>query len=890
MLRFVSLITFVLAMALTNPAPAQNLVADGGFERPPLPSGLPSGGWRAAYGDAASRRVVVSDQPHSGRACLLLNAPTIPAQDQAVSIEQDLSVRPGQALQLRAWLRGDRDGSEGLLAIVWHGPNGSWISHVGRTFGYRAKWSEEKVTGVAPEGAVTASVRVDLRSVGKAWVDDVRLTPREPARLVLSTHGGPIAAGSTGQLVVRVLDGDGDALSGRKVLCSPTGSTACRVVGPAMARSDERGEARFGVAAGATAHGSGSLAVSCSGLREQLPVVPTRYGEPAALRVTPESHAPRPGACVHLVVQAMGRWLEPVRVRGLVVRLDGGQRATTGADGTARFVVQAPVRMYSATQFRATAAGGLKGLSERVVASPPLRPDLLTIGKLGFFVDRGGKPFIPLGGLYANRIHKVEGGVCVGTVSDSIVDATPEQIRQWYAYLKQNGVTALRAMLRDHTRQGCEPMDIMGRANLPLLARWEQVMALARPYGIRFLVTLHESWYATYAAYFNVQTLERCVLPRYTPAELGKAPAYARRFLIEKRMLNDTTEPMTDPDVLQCQRDYLSDLIPRLRNNPDILAYELENEQPNGYFRWSAEQIATIRRYDPSTPIGVSHLGSGLVDADPVSWSRRAPIDFYTYHLYPSVPVTDPNYDYGAVATLNARYAALGKPVFSGEAFGDEWFQATPHARHLGARDVIWAQVCGGNIGCMLWDTVDEPIKEFRLARSIAEEVGLGTWRRQPPVGFLPAAHNLADDGYFHTNDAGAAHYRQLAAATAQALKAGQDVGYSLSGRTGRPCIAVRVPVGWDVQAIRSTDGRRLLAYVRNLAGGTVPLQAEPRKGWTRSRRPVRLVVTIQWPITAPRGYTATDLDTGETRRFTASAGRSIDLGITEHDWAVATR
>jgi len=139
------------------------------------------------------------------------------------------------------------------------------------------------------------------------------------------------------------------------------------------------------------------------------------------------------------------------------------------------------------------------------------------------------RPFLPIGGLYANRVHVVKDGTCLGLVSEGLEDVSDAEARDWFAYLHANGVTALRGMLRDHTRRGTEPMDIVGRVNMPLLRRWEHLMVLARPYGIRFLVTLHESWYATYAAYFNAQVLQSCVLRRYTEAELRDLPPYRRR-------------------------------------------------------------------------------------------------------------------------------------------------------------------------------------------------------------------------------------------------------------------------------------------------------------------------------------------------------------------------
>jgi hypothetical protein len=423
-------------------------------------------------------------------------------------------------------------------------------------------------------------------------------------------------------------------------------------------------------------------------------------------------------------------------------------------------------------------------------------------------------------------------------------------------------------------------------------------MEVARPYGIRFLVTLHESWYADYASYFNADVMTRCVLPQYTADELKALPAYRRRFLVDKRMLTQAYDALSDPDCLACQRDYLTDLLPRLRGNPDIFAYEIENEQPNGFFRWTEDQIRLIRDLDPTTPICVSHLGGGLISADPLPWSTRTSIDFYTYHTYPAGN-TSPDLDYGTVVALTARYARLGKPAFSGESYGDEWFKATPAARHLGGRDDIWAQLCAGTPGCFFWDTCDEPIKEFRLAQKVMSGLDLVHLRRAKPRVGISVAHPLTDDGFFATTE-GRAMCTAMGKIADACFRRGIDFDFTFDNLsyptrlkvTDAEAVArlkpeVAVPDGCEAQYLLSDNAASFVCYVRNLAG---PAQITPSAGdgWTRMHKPVPLSVTINFPLKASK-LTAIDLDTGAVSQITLSPGRPFDLGTTDHDFLLTT-
>lgn len=886
------------------------MIANPGFEGGVTTEGVPEGGWYRAYGDANSRWVLQTGDAHSGEKCMRLEAPTIPEHNPSVTIEQAVPVTPGRSYVLRAWVRGT-PGAEGLLAIVWLAADRRWVSHTGQSFRYSDGWVAKRLVGVAPQGAALGVARVDIRQPGTAWVDDVYLAERRARSLTANIAGGRVTAGQPFLFTVKAADGEGLPVPGEAVrIAFAAGADGGLLTGVAAGKptrsveliTDMRGEVSVRVRPSSRPGLTDTITASCGAASLRVELQTAKVGQPTSYSLRPAAVVGSPRQPVSVSVQLLGSCGEPVPVAGrrLSFSVEGlGQvtprQAVTDRGGAARVTLRLAERMYERAAVVVRDAQGLSGRSEPVVVAPPVRKNLVRIGPSGHFVLPDGEPFLPLGGLYANWVHRVEDGKCGDVAAWSIADVSDEQLREWFAYLRDNGVNALRAMLRDHTARGTEPMDIIGRANLNLLRRWEHFMEVARPYGIRFLVTLHESWYATYGAYFDREVLEKCVLPYYTAEELAALPPYRARFLVEKRMLESTDEPMTDPDVLACQADYLRDLIPRLRGNPDIFAYEIENEQPNGYFEWTEAQIRLVRALDPSTPICISHLGGGLLSADPVPWGEKTSIDFYTYHVYPSAATTSPEMDYGTAVAVTARYARLGKPAFSGEAFGDEWYKATPEARHLGARDCIWAQLLGGNIGCFFWNTGHEAISEFRLARVIAQRVGLLRHRWAAPGVVFDASHPLTDDRFFQSPE-GAEMYRAMGAVARACMRRGIDFGFAFPRRgaeaqlmklSGVGAVAalpqgVALPDGLEAQYRVSEDARAFVCYLRNIAE-VVPIQEDPKMGWTRTRRPVDVKVAIHLPLRAAR-LEVYDLDDGRQWTVPFERGRPVDLGLTDHD------
>ena len=891
-------------------APA-NLLANPGFEGDVTPDGLPAGGWYRSYGDANSKWIVQTGGAHSGDKCVRLEAPTIPQHDPSVSLEQAVSVTPGQRYALRFWTRGEPTGAEGQIYIVWLTKDHGWVNVSGGSFKYGPTWEQHRVDGTCPEGAELAAARVDIRQPGTAWIDDEYLGLMQPITMTISVHDGTITAGGRFRLEARPLDFDGLPIPGADVLCQISSSGDAALVGSKTARratlsSGDYAFADFSLKASSRPGVTDTYIFTAGDASIQVHVKTAAQGVPTSYAVNSDARTGPPGTELPVHVQLLGAYGEAVPLAGrkAAVTLVGTGSAspssiTTDAHGQATVRVHLPADLYARAAVTVADEAGLSGQSAPVIVAPPARADQVRVGPNGYFLNPDGTVFVPLGGLYGNWIHKIKDGVRLENVGSSIAEASDEQLRAHFAYLRDNGVTALRIMLRDHTKIGTEPMDAIGKTNLHLLREWEHYMEVARPYGIRFLVTLHESWYADYASYFNADVMTKCVLPQYSADELKTLPAYRARFLVDKRMLSQAFDALSDPDCLACQRDYLTDLIPRLRGNPDIFAYEIENEQPSGFFTWTEDQIRLIRQFDPATPICVSNLGGGLLYSDLLPWSTRTSIDFYTPHPYPGGGGSTADFEYGTVVSVVARYGRLGKPAFTGESYGDEWFKAPPAARHLGARDVIWGELCAGTPGCFFWDTCDEPIKEFGLARKIMAGLDLVHLRRAKPKVGINVAHPIADDGYFNTT-AGRAMYDAMGKIAQACFRGGVDFDFTFDNSsyatrlkvTDADAIArlrpeVQVPDGCEAQYLLSDDGATFVCYVRNFAG-PAQITPEAKDGWTRKRQALPLSVTINLSL-KPRTLTAIDLDTGVASQVTLAPGRPIDLGTTDHDFVLTT-
>jgi hypothetical protein len=901
-----------------------NQLTNPGFEEPTTADGMPAP-WVGVYGDQNTRWRVDDTVAHSGRRSARIELPTVPAKDSAASVEQTLPVRPGTAYYCSAWYKGEPTGAEGMIFIVWKTQGGGWHSVSGSRFTYAADWRQAVVTARAPEGAFTGTARVDIRSAGKAWVDDVEMGCLVPERLELSIGDGTARAGAEIPFAVAAVDRWGGPVAGAEIEfgLETTGSAHLASAGglasaeghALRALTDAQGRVQGILTSSREAGRRDVLRCGTRGLpTEKSPsatVTTAPAGRPTAYRVELADEFPREGAGpVKASAQLVGTYGEP-----LPAPADGRIQWQIEGDGRLTAAETALRRDGSATNALALGAplakvrvtvvdqAGIKGVSPTLTVVPSQRPDGIRLAPSGYFVQADGRPFVPLGGVYANFVHAVKDGHVGPQISASFSDATDAQLRDWFAYLADNGFTALRGMLRDHTKKGCEPLDLIGQTNLNLLERWKHMIALAQPHGIRFLLTLHESWYATYASYQNAECLTQTVLPYYGSQDLAGLPAYRQRFLVEKRMVRQTTDMMADPDVLACQRDYLRDVMPRLVSIPGIFAYEIENEQSSGFLDWTATQLRGVRQVDRLTPVCVSPLG--LISPDSACWTRVLDIDFYSPHAYPSR-----NAELAMDVLVGAKYTRMFKPSFTGEAegFSDNYKFAPILNQVLGVRDTIWFQLVSGCPGCFIWySDSDEVYAEFRLPKEIMGTLDLAHVRwAKAPLG-IDVSHETQDDSFFGT-EVGLAMPATLARYATWCLERGlafdftfDNAGYDvrLPGRSfvepPRLVGPLGVPLkGLQVQYLVSADNACVFAYVRNQAG----LQEVTGLGYEktatalmRKRAPVAARLELSLPF---RAGVATIWDLDSREKTVCPVTRSGVLPLagapTDHDFVVIIR
>ena len=583
-------------------------------------------------------------------------------------------------------------------------------------------------------------------------------------------------------------------------------------------------------------------------------------------------------------------------------RLDSPVPATD-ATGSATAVLRPNLSRRWVYAVRVRDEQGLSGESGPICVLPKgPRPDSVRLLKNGYFATADGKPYLPLGGFYINWVGLPDPETGEeGRIIRSFTDATEEQTLHWLDYLHRQGVTALRFMLRTHTSRGLEPMDIAGRANRPLLARVLRLMDLGRRFGIRFLLVIHDDY--DKPVYCNSQNLRTFSLPLFAGEDLDALPPYQRRFIRDGKVVRQAHDKYTDPDAIACQDDYARELIGYLEDNPQVFGYELENEMVDCPAEWARHAIEVIRSVDPITPMCVSHGGGGLDTADPLWWTTNTPIDFYTYHLYPLGTTTE-EIDYGLGVSLLARYGRMASACFLGESSGDE-FSVYPAAhdadRRYIMRDIIWMSLVNGNPGCFFWNARGHELEEFRLAHEITSRVDWATWQRErPPIAVL-VSHPLADDKYYRSPQ-GAADRAMMARYSRHYLAAGVDFDFATSPqgyeRTANlaqfappdpPSRPFGISPGFELSALTRQGFAEGLLYIRNVAG-TRPWQV-PQSGtmWLRERKLAPLRVAFDLPLSKLM-LTYWDLDSSVSETSRLEGKSSLDLGTTDHDFAIHWR
>ncbi len=472
-------------------------------------------------------------------------------------------------------------------------------------------------------------------------------------------------------------------------------------------------------------------------------------------------------------------------------------------------------------------AGALTGHSPPVCLTPDRREPAIVMNPAGQFT-LGGRPWMPLGGFYANWVATVPADGEAGRQNTSFVDTDDAAKLVWLKHLAGQGVNSLRFMLRAHRPGGMEPMDIGGRVNPELYAEALRYLDLARPLGIKFLLVVHEDY--TKPMYFNATNRELYCLPRWAGEDLDALPPFQRRFVRDGKLLGSIDEKYTDPDAMACQDQYARELVGLFKDNPQVLGFELENEMVAVPATWIRHACEVIRSVDPVTPILMSHGGGGLHTGDPQYWRTNSPIDFYTYHIYPQ-GTTSETVGYGRVTDVLTAYGRMSGRSFLGESVGDEWANGAPvDMRKRVARDVIWYSLVNGNPGCMFWNHRGDETAEFALARQWVDELDLPSW----PVGkadvAVMVAHPMDDDRYYRT-PAGQADLAMMYRYTEHYRQRGMvfDFAWRPDGYRATAALKAFAPpdapapiapsAGYEAATWQRPDQPRGLCYLRNVSG-----------------------------------------------------------------------
>lgn len=446
---------------------------------------------------------------------------------------------------------------------------------------------------------------------------------------------------------------------------------------------------------------------------------------------------------------------------------------------------------------------------------------ILPSGYLAFSEKR---PFVPLGGFYANwpaiieenkeemRIYDLfPCGPNPYTAGYPWKDEVEQMVKKWLEFCSRAGVTALRLMLRN--------MDLVGEVDEVQLKAVKHFLALARQYNIYVDVVLFEDF--DKPPYVDGEILEKIVLPKYEGKDLSRLPYYRRRFIVEKRLAKDK---YSDPDVIACQKEYLRKLIPQLANEPNIFCYELENEMVNPPLAWINEMTSLIKELDPSRPVLADPLISDY--KTPVAW-REAQIDIFSYH-----PYNDgyPYADYGAVIYTKSKWASLiGKPRFTGEGgINQNRWQADvkkvpPEEAVRGVRDQIWLTLTNGECGAFLWaPELKGEVREFGKAKEVLARLDLAHLKRKKPnVGLIMPDKNVEELcmrwSWFMLSRGIDFDFLQL---PSKEYRFSFGTDNPPSERLLLPETPFKPSEGYQLAYLLSDDGKQALIYLRNVAGG----------------------------------------------------------------------
>ncbi len=527
----------------------------------------------------------------------------------------------------------------------------------------------------------------------------------------------------------------------------------------------------------------------------------------------------------------------------------------------------------------------------------------------GWFRRADGSLFVPLGGFHGNVLplaflklsheeyrrvepHLFSAQLTAGKGHVDLWDASDEMLRRWFGTLAGNGITTLRLFPR--ARVDGDTLDLCGKLNPELQQVFHRAFAAARPYGIRFLLQILPE--PTLSGYWHRALFTRHALPRYSAAEMERLTAAQRRFLIGRKQVRYAAW-FADPDVLACQKLYLEQALAWIATEPQVFALEVYNEQgwsrpPPGEasgtdweeaeIAWTAEIVRFIHERLPGVPVTISHPGYGLAGYDPIRWSRRTGVDFYSMHFYAGDCGENSSADFAAVTAAASAVVRAAVVNFPGE-WGILNSRAPEKIRRRAHRDVIWLTLLADSPGFLQWTY--EFLDEYRWPARVFDALGRSFSPDEPsakraigaewdafqnsPAAQEPPAFRMNPDRRSDPN------LRAILDSYAQSLAAGVRLGFTLggSGRDAGPQ-PLSVEGGYQLSWLGDAAHRTWIAYLRS--------RKVKDFGGQFLGVPVRAPLRIRFAL--PEGHydaVLVDLGANRLRRFEAAANsvRKVSRG-----------
>lgn len=491
----------------------------------------------------------------------------------------------------------------------------------------------------------------------------------------------------------------------------------------------------------------------------------------------------------------------------------------------------------------------------------------------GEFYDAGAEsPFFPIGSFAnyfpADAIQATPlRGNSHGEDLLEFHELTREDWKKFFERLQELGYTAIHLYPRGiNVENAWEGLDRGGQVNRELCAMLLDYIDLAGSYGIRTQLGLFTQ---PETSVYCCEKTQMLFGSRFAgQEEYDAAPEFVKRFCADPPQTVSYEEFFYDRDVRACCIRFLEELLPRLAGNPNIFALELVHEmgwrgshaeRPNTFcwkgeqamLDWAAEMVETVRRFVPKIPVCISGPGTGVLGFDAACRIQRIRPDFYSLHIYPQLcGHLDGKSDYASVAEFSLKYAQAG-----GNAMIGEW-ECCCHSGQLSewdlqlcTRDMVWLSLLSGAPGVIT--RLAKSYGEYQNVREVfARLQGRKLGRRKPALGLdirplrarmMLLAQQGTDECAFggaewcpDQNEPDHKHhfcrqrtdplFLQALRQTIELQEEGLDYDLTLRPqdyKANRPeqvrgGIKLEVPKGYRMRQMTASDGRTIIAYLRN--------------------------------------------------------------------------